>query len=112
MAFLKSFLIFVLSCCVLIISGCSKQDKQEYVDDKPVNNSNTGSDKGKQQVTSKNDSKPDTSSKLPGTNIPKQNRTYEHSFNPVAVISPLEANDYLGKEVTVNGFVADVHKTD
>jgi hypothetical protein len=112
MIFSKSFFYTALLSGFLFFSGCTKQDKQEYVDDKPISNSDTG----KNQQLPKPDFKKDTSvPKLPGTNIPmdkQQQKTFERTFNPVAIISPLEANEYLGKEVTVNGLVAEVHRTD
>lgn len=97
------YLIIAIFPVLFLFFSCGKEEKQqEYVDEKsPVTES------PKEEVK-KTDSVPPvkTESKDP---VKKESNYGE---KPVAVISPLEAADYMGKPVTVKGFVADVYKSD
>jgi DNA/RNA endonuclease YhcR with UshA esterase domain len=86
--------------------SCGRGEKQpEYVDEKsPV-------------TDTKNDEIKKTDSLKTDTNKQDRKDKKTENFNyynekPVAVISPLEASDYMGKSVTVKGLVADVYKSD
>jgi DNA/RNA endonuclease YhcR with UshA esterase domain len=57
----------------------------------------------KEQLTSKTDSVSASSKEL---------KFYNKTEKPEAVISAVEASEYIGKVVTVKGFVADVYKTE
>src|SRR5207249_2845609 len=64
--------------------------------------------KAKNKMTSKN--------KLKNSKSKTQNNSSDKPFSRddkhVAVITALEAKDYLGKVVTVKGFVADIYKSE
>lgn len=95
----------------LLVCSCGKSDKPEYVDDKEV-----------KQETQNRDSLPPGEVKNIDSNNVKQDEgkqqtekdkfSYQRSETPVAVISPLEASDYMGKYVTVKGIVVDIYKSD
>jgi len=97
---------FLLLICIIVFS-CGKNDKEEYVDDKPAPNSQDKSKiKPGEQIKSKIQ---DSTSKN------SQNNSNPKSFkneDPIAVVTALEAKDYLGKTVTVKGFVADIYKSE
>lgn len=95
-----SKLIVCFSLVFLFISCGKKED--EYVEEKPM-------EKQKVQNENKDTSKQNT----PIQNIEKKNLPEDKSnfeLKPEKVITPLEAGDYLGKVVTVKGFVTEVYK--
>ena len=112
---------FVLLSILLFVAlnGCgNKDDKQEYIDERPTNTSPADS------ITTKNTKRADEIKRL-GDKIDSlkkldsavnrkadEKSSGEKQFSPLATITPLEAADYNGKEVRVNGFVADVYKTE
>jgi len=108
---LNMALITKYSILIIIVSvafSCSKKDEPEFVDEKPVTRNS------EQQEKEKKD-KPDTTSSnsyLPGIRNNNDTKNYTRTYNPVAIISPLEAGDYLGKDVTVKGLVADIYKSE
>jgi hypothetical protein len=88
----------------LFFSSCKKDDKPEYADEKAP-------------VTVENKQEPGDSVKPLTTDTLKKNSEeekfrYQRSETPVAVISPLDASEYMGKYVTVKGFIADVYQSD
>jgi len=108
----KSLLILL---CLFIFS-CGKNDKSEYVDDKkPEQNNSQDKNDNKNNSTEQNKSS-DKTTENPADNKSSQGNSNDKSFNrddkPVAVITALEAKDYLGKVVTVKGFVADIYKSE
>lgn len=90
---IKYFLL--LSFSVSLCLSCSRRDDkyQEYVDDKPQTSDS------KPKETPKQIAKDTASEKQ----IPKLK-------DPGVVISPLEASQYVGKFVSVRGYVAEVTK--
>jgi DNA/RNA endonuclease YhcR with UshA esterase domain len=111
----KSLFIFIILISLFVFSCGSKDEKQEYVDDKPITNQNINSGNNTSSDQKKTEVKTDTlNPKTTGTDNSKDKdyKTYTKTYNPVAVVSPLEAGDYMGKEITVKGFVADVYKSE
>lgn len=112
MKIVKSLLLIV---CLSILS-CGKNDKSEFVDDKPVTNNSQDKNENKNNSTQQNKPDDKTTGNNSGDNKNSQNNSTDKSFSkdekPVAVITALEANDYLGKTVTVKGFVADIYKSE
>lgn len=99
----RSILLTVIS--VLFFSCGRGEKQQEYVDEKSPA-TDTKIDEVKKTDSVKTDTnKQDSKEK-------KTESTNSYIEKPVAVISPLEASDYMGKPVTVKGFVADVYKSD
>lgn len=98
----RSIIISFIS--VLFLSSCGRGEKQqEYVDDKaPVTETKKDEVKKTDSVTTEKTENKET----------KKESTNHYEEKPVAVISPLEATDYMGKSVTVKGLVADVYKSD
>ena len=97
--------VFIIILSSVFILSCGKGVKQqEYVDDKPATQKE---EEKKQDTTSKQieETAKDTESS-------KDKFEYKRSENPVAVISPLDASEYMGKFVTVKGLVADVYRSD
>ncbi len=108
----KSFSVIFLLISLLVLSCGKKEDKGEYIDDRPVNTQNDNTDK---KTETNSNVKPDTTSgKIPQTDNSKDKPpvNYERTYHPVASVSALEAGDYIGKDLTVTGFVADVYKND
>jgi DNA/RNA endonuclease YhcR with UshA esterase domain len=91
----------------LFVYGCKGDKQPEYIDEKlpPV-------PEQQKQEEKKQDSASNTQEKNNKTDVEADKFAYKRSEEPVAVISPLEANNYMGKYVTVKGFVADVHKSE
>jgi DNA/RNA endonuclease YhcR with UshA esterase domain len=113
MMYSKSFSAIFLLISLLVLSCGKKENDQEYIDDRPVN---TQTDKPEKKVEPlQNVTKPDSNStKNPQTDNSKEKPqvNYERSYHPVASVSALEAGDYVGKDLTVTGLVADVYKND
>lgn len=94
-----------------VVSSCGNKDENnsEYLDDKtgqPTEEKKEepkeqSIDKSGEQQTYKTDSTPS-----------KELRFHDKSVQPQAVISAIEASGYIGKVVTVEGFVADVYKSE
>ena len=111
----KSLLFLIIYFSLFAFSCGSKEQKQEYVDDKPVTSRNIDSLNNNSSEQKKVDVKTDTlnsKTSLTDNSKDKDYKTYTKTYNPVAVVSPLEAGDYMGKEITVKGFVADVYKSE
>jgi hypothetical protein len=107
----KSFPIFIV--ISFLIFSCGKKDNDEFVDDKPVKSTNDFPEKkddSKKQENRIDSNK--TSTSPTDSEKDKKYSTFEHNYKPVATVSPLEAGDYLGKEITVKGFVADVYQSE
>lgn len=106
MLYLK-FKISVIICIgslllVFLLYSCkSKDDESEYVEDKTTSAQNHDS----QKTEVKPEIKKDTAGN-------EKTVTDLSHLKPQAVISPVEAKNYLGKPVTVKGLVADVYKTE
>lgn len=105
---------FPVFVCLLIFS-CGKSDKEEYVEDKQV--TNNSQDKGGNKNNSPGQNKPEDNSKdtTSGNKNLQNNSNEKPSFKdekPVAVITAIEAKDYLGKTVTVKGLVADIYQSE
>lgn len=106
-------LLHVLSLAFLVLISCGKDDKNnEYVEDNSTKQQET-KQREKESVDDKTESiSGDT---LKTSRQEKDYTKQDNSFKdekPVAVISPVEANDYVGKTVTVKGFVADVYQSE
>ncbi len=82
---------------VLFFASCKKDDKPEFLDEKAPSIEET-----KKQPEKKKDDGKDTSIK----------KDFKDESKPEAECSPLEAKEYIGKVVTVKGFVADVFKSE
>jgi DNA/RNA endonuclease YhcR with UshA esterase domain len=76
------------------------EDNTEQISDKKEEPKEQPGDTSKEHQVSKTD-----------TTASKELKFYSKT-KPQAVISAIEAGEYIGKVVTVNGFVADVYKTD
>ena len=107
---LLCFLFFAL------ILSCGKDDKNsEYIsEDKEQQNQQKNSD----SINKNQEQKTKDTAQLKQEN-PSQNnsskskeKTDFQTEKPVAVISPLDAEEYNGRTVTVKGFVADVFKSE
>lgn len=109
----KSFPVLFLLISLLVLSCGKKEDKEEYIDDRPLN---TQTDKTEKKIEpNTNTTKPDTAAlknSQTDNSKEKQSGTYERTYHPVATVSALEAGDYLGKDLTVKGFVADVYENE
>lgn len=98
---------------VSLFSCRSKENKQEFVDD-----NSTGKQQTKTETNSGTDNKtitaPQDSSVQKNTSNEqkKDYKNYEKTYNSVATITPLQAGDYQGKDVTVKGYVADVYQSE
>lgn len=91
---IKIFLISAMICC-------GSKDEDEFVDERtPVVKSDSVKNDG--FADEKNTQKETDKGKYEKGNIKKES----------VVISPLETGAYLGKEVTVNGFIADIYRTE
>lgn len=117
--YLKLFSFFFLLISLFICSCKSKdEEKQEYIDEKPGTSLNEKEDKKieiKEQdiKTPGIDSDTLKSRQSQTENSTKsQNKSFERTYNPVAIVTPLETEKYMGKDITVKGFVADVYKSD
>ena len=91
--------LLIFSAFLFIFSSCEKEDKPEYVDDNRMETT-------PQQVKEKDTVKTEINK------LKEENSGLQSKETPAAVISPLNAGDYIGKYVTVKGFVADVFKND
>jgi DNA/RNA endonuclease YhcR with UshA esterase domain len=105
---LKYLLILLLTAGII---SCGNEDKE--------NSSENTEDESELLTEKKEESKEqpgDTSKEhqVSGTDsTPKKElRFHDKSEQPQAVISALEASGYIGKVVTVEGFVADVYKSE
>lgn len=110
--FYKLNFLIILFLTVIIFS-CGKDKKPEFVDDDTGSKSTETKSEQKQDIKD-NSVKNDTIGKTNSNNTGNtNNRSREFEIEkPVAVISPLEAGDYIGKTVTVKGFVADVYQSE
>lgn len=104
---------FILAVLMLQLTSCSREKKPEFVDDQ-----NTGSEQKKETPVTdtrqnvkqeNNDSSRIRSEELSN---PESRKNKPGNETPVATISPLEAEEYNGKYVTVKGFVADIYQSD
>jgi hypothetical protein len=107
------FLLIILSAFLLL--SCGKQDENE--------SENTGDENGEttEQQTTESKEQPagesdDTLKEQPKSKTDTGKSSEELRFysnaKPEAVISPLQASDYIGRVVTVKGFVAEVHRVE
>ena len=92
-----------------IISCGNKDDEDSYknTEDKTEQLSEKEEESKEQPVDTSNEHQ---TSKTDSTS-PKELKFYSKT-EPQAVISAVEAGEYIGKVVTVRGFVADVYKTE
>lgn len=91
------YIIIISIAFTLIFISCKKDDKPEFLDEKAPSIEET-----KKQPEEKKDVKKDSTIK----------RDFKDESKPEAECSPLEAKKYVGKVVTVKGFVADVFKSE
>jgi exonuclease VII large subunit len=99
---------------LLLVTGfisCGNKDEER--------NSGNNEDKTEQPSGMENESKEQPADTLKehqvskkDTSSSKELRFYSKTEKPEAVISPLETSKYIGRVVTVTGFVADVYKTE
>ena len=91
--------------------SCGKDDKNtEFVDDKTETKQEKTDNASKEHSV---DSTLSTKDSIAGEN--KKGSNFKQDFGnekSVANITPLEAGDYVGKTVTVNGFVADIYQSE
>lgn len=88
---------------VILLSSCGKKEEPEFSEDRqPV----------KQNVEEKKDTS--RTNQSPGTNDEKKTEENKltHELIPEKTVSVLDAGDYVGKVVTVKGYVAEVHKSE
>ena len=95
-----TLIIFILP-LLLLVSCKSKDNESEYVEDDTAKTTKVDSIKTESKTPVSNDS-----------TRQEKSITELSQVKPKAVISPVEAKDYIGKPVTVKGFVADVYKTE
>ena len=103
--------LLIIFAAVIFIS-CGKDKKPEFTDDDTGSKteSNTKKEEPKQEVKQEN-----SIDSVKQNSNGKTDNTKSNNFNsekPVAVISPLEATEYIGKTVTVKGFVADIYQSE
>ena len=111
----KFLFILIILFSLPAFSCGSKEEKQEYIDDKPVTSRDINSGNNNSTEQKKTDVKPDTlnpKTSQSDNSKDKDYKNYTRTFNPVAIVSPLEAGDYMGKDITVKGFVADIYKSE
>jgi len=96
----------LLLIAALFLFGCKGDKQPEYVDEKTPETTN------KQEETKKQDSAANKFDSINKSETDDDKFAYRRSEVPAAVISPLEASGYMGKYVTVKGFVADVYKSE
>jgi len=106
------YLLIILFAFLLL--SCGKDDKNES-DNTGDNNSQTTEqqtpDNKEQPVSESNDKSTEQPKTKTDTEKSSEELKFYSNSEPEAVISPLQAKDYLGRVVTVKGFVADVYKT-
>lgn len=85
------FLFFMLSC---------GKKEEEFAEEKTTSSQHQNTDSVKDRTAAKQEEK---------DSLRTEKRTYKPLKSEIT-ISPLEANDYVGKVVTVQGFVAEVNK--
>ncbi|HLG38570.1 MAG TPA: hypothetical protein VI461_02840 [Chitinophagaceae bacterium] len=102
---MKKYFFLVLTFTVFFTS-CGKEDKPEYVDEKHPDSVKVVQPKTEKENPDVN--KTDTNKPVNSDDKFK----YQRSEVPVAVISPLDADKYIGKYVTVKGLVVDVYQSD
>jgi DNA/RNA endonuclease YhcR with UshA esterase domain len=98
---IKRKYILLVTLALLFLSCGKKDDQPDFTDEKigqPTEEKNENIEK---PVTTQND-----------TGKSSGDLKFYSSTKPEAVVSPLLAKDYIGKVVTVKGFVADVYKTE
>ncbi len=102
--------LLVIFAAIMVIS-CGKDEKPEFTDDDTGSKteSNTKKEEPKQDV------KQESSTDSVKQNTTGKNYNKNSNFDnekPVAVISPLEAGEFIGRTVTVKGFVADIYQSE
>jgi DNA/RNA endonuclease YhcR with UshA esterase domain len=95
------YLLIILFAFLLI--SCGKDDENESENNADNNGQTT------EQKTTNDKEQPKTQT---DTNKSSEELKFYSNAKPEAVISPLQAKDYIGRVVTVKGFVADVYKTE
>jgi hypothetical protein len=100
---------FIFSAVFLtLLVSCGKEDKEaEFVDDKTVSTEKKDNVELKKELLNDTSSFAKDSSSARNEDKYKDRHPVEYE-KPVAVVSPLEAENYNGRTVTVRGFVADV----
>jgi len=94
--------VLIFSLAVFLSCGRGKDKQQEYVDDGPP----------VQQETKKDSVPVSKKEEQVNNQSTDENKEYRRNESPVAVISPLDATEYMGKYVTVKGYVADVYRSE
>jgi len=105
---MKKINIILIFFLIILIASCGKKE-QEYVD-QPDRQSSEKNTIGESTQNEKKDTLKDQTQQQDKTNNTEKRTNYEPA--PEKIISPLEANDYVGKVVTIQGYVADVYKTE
>ncbi len=115
---MKSKLIHILvfSVLLLLISSCGKEKKPEFVDDQQKSteqqNTEQKSSEQKKEEDLKQQANDSNVLKMEDLSDPKKRKEIADRKTPIATISPLEADKYHGKLVTVKGFVADIYQSE
>lgn len=109
--FRVKYLLFILLFAGIISCGNKNDNNYEFQEDKtgqPQEDKEQPKEQPKEQtkVETKEQTKTDSGSKT------EDLKFYDKKLEPQAHISAVEAANYIGKVVTVEGFVADVYKTD
>ena len=99
-------LIFILY-LIIILASCGKKE-QEYIDvpGRPMGEKNTTNE------STQKDKKDTIKNQTQQENKNNTENKSGYTPTPENVISPLEARDYVGKFVTLRGYVAEVYKTE
>lgn len=115
---MNRYKLLLILLAALIIFSCGKDDKKpEYSEDESKNTlkQNTEQEKKTDDVKNSGDENKKSSDETQQTQKELSGEKKNNSFQtekPVAVITPLEAEDYNGKTVTVKGFVADIYQSE
>jgi len=109
--FRVKYFLFILLFAGIISCGNKDENNYEFQEDKtgqPQEDKEQLTEKPKEQPKEESKEQPKTDS---GSDT-KELKFYDKKMEPQAHISAVEAASYIGKVVTVEGFVADVYKTE
>ena len=100
--------------------SCGKDDENESENNTDDNGQTTeqqtteqnATGNKEQQVSESNEKSTEQNKTKTDTEKSSEELKFYSNSQPEAVISPLQAKDYIGRVVTVKGFVTEVHKTE
>jgi DNA/RNA endonuclease YhcR with UshA esterase domain len=107
------FLLIILSAFLLLSCGKQDENESENAGDENGETTEQQTTESKEQPAGESDDtlKEQPKSKTDTGKSSEELRFYSNA-KPEAVISPLQASDYIGRVVTVKGFVAEVHRVE